>query len=458
MIFRSPFADTDVPDVTLTQYVLREADRLADKIAMVDSSTGVSLTYGELSRRIRGVAAGLAREGVRKGDVVALNSCNQPDYPVAFHAIASLGAIVTTINPLSTANELAQQLSDSGAKIIIAGADLIRKSLDAAASAGLDTVFAFGGADGARPFDSLDLRDVDPPHVDIDPTEDVVALPYSSGTTGLPKGVMLTHRNLVGNLRQFEALEHIDEDDTLVCVLPMYHIYGMTVIMNGGLAVGATVVTMPRFDLESFLSTICRYRVTFAHVVPPIVLALAKLANLEKYDLSRLRVVFSGAAPLGPDISRECADHIGCAVLQGYGMTELSPGTHSAASDAASVRYGSVGHLLPNTECRIIDVESGEDCDAGREGEILVRGVQVMQGLPQSTRGDCGDGGLGRMAAHRRRRLRRRRWLLLRRRSREGADQVQRLPSRACRARGTASDASGRRRCRGRTASRSRGR
>jgi acyl-CoA synthetase (AMP-forming)/AMP-acid ligase II len=222
--------------------------------------------------------------------------------------------------------------------------------------------------------------DGDVPAVEIDPREDLVALPYSSGTTGVSKGVMLTHHNLVANVRQIEGAEHASASDTLVCVLPLFHIYGLQVIMNYGLYVGATAVVLPRYELETLLAAMERHRVTHAHVVPPIMLALARSPAVERYDLSSLRSVFTGAAPLGVQIAREVSERLGCVVMQGYGMTETSPATHMTSRDPEKLKAGSVGLLVSNTECRIVGVETGEELGANREGEICVRGPQVMKG------------------------------------------------------------------------------
>jgi acyl-CoA synthetase (AMP-forming)/AMP-acid ligase II len=380
MVFKSPYPDVSIPDVSLTEYVLRRAEALGEKPALVDGASGRTITFGQLPGMVRTVAAGLARRGIGKGDVVALYSCNVPEYAVAFHAIASLGGIVTTVNPLSTAEELAPQLADSRTRIVICAPELVGRSREAAEGLDLIDVYVFGEAEGATPFAQLLEETAAPPEVAIDPATDLVALPYSSGTTGLPKGVMLTHRNLVANICQFSPLEHVSDSDTLICVLPMFHIYGMTVIMNGGLSHGATVVTLPRFDLELFLRVIAEHHVTFAHVVPPIVLTLAKHPLVDAYDLSSLRAVFSGAAPLRAELCRAVAERLGCMAMQGYGLTETSPVTHAASAERSRVRDGSVGTIVPNTECRLVDVESGEDVGPGREGEILIRGPQVMKG------------------------------------------------------------------------------
>src|SRR5262249_12449262 len=178
-----------------------------------------------------------------------------------------------------------------------------------------------------------------PPDVVIDPRNDLVALPYSSGTTGLPKGVMLTHYNLVANLCQMRpVIPAMSEDAVLIGVLPFFHIYGLVVIMNMALLTGATLVTLPRFEIEAFLETLQRYGVTLAQVVPPIVLALAKHPSVDRYDLKRLRFLFSGAAPLGEAVSRACQERLGCAVMQGYGLTETSPATHISPGDSARIK------------------------------------------------------------------------------------------------------------------------
>jgi len=196
----------------------------------------------------------------------------------------------------------------------------------------------------------------------------------------LPKGVMLTHRNLVANMCQMDGLDYFHHEDRLLCVLPLFHIYGLVVVLNMGLHLGSTTVIMPRFDLEQFLDAIQKYRITLSHIVPPIVLKLAKDPLVDNYDLSSLRMIFSGAAPLGAELSRECIARIGCSIRQGYGMTETSPVTHSSPADPSKSKLGSVGTAAPNTEVKVLDPGTGGELGPNEEGEVCVRGPQIMKG------------------------------------------------------------------------------
>jgi len=391
MIIKSTSPDVTIPEISITDYVLRHADRLGDKPALIDGPSGRTLTYRQLAEGIRRVATGLARRGFRKGDVFAIYSPNLPEYALIFNAVASLGGINTTANPLYTADELANQLKDSGARFLITVPPFLDKAKDAAAKTGIEELFVFGTAEGARPFAELLEAPPNPPSVAIDPRHDVVVLPYSSGTTGLPKGVMLTHGNLVANLRQAEGMRNFEgfaERDTIMAVLPFFHIYGMVVIMKYALCQGATIVSMPRFDLMEFLGLVQKYRVTILPIVPPIVVGLVKHPAVAQFDLSSVRLVFSGAAPLGEEMARKLSRKLGCPVVQGYGMTEASPVTHLSPTRNAPVKPGSIGRVVPNTEVKIADIDTGAELGRGQEGELLIRGPQIMKGYlnrPQET-------------------------------------------------------------------------
>ena len=391
-MIRSPFPDVDIPDVSLSDFVLARAGEFGDQPALIDAPSGRTITYTQLLESVRAVAAGLDERGFRKGEVFGHYAPNLPEYAVAFHAVATLGGINTTANPLLTPDELARQLSDCGARLLVTVPDRLEAAKIAADAAGVEEVFVYGEAAGAMPFASLLRMGGEPPSVAIDPAQDLVALPYSSGTTGLPKGVMLTHRNLVANICQVAARVQVKGDGSerarQVAVLPFFHIYGLVSLMNIPLYFGDTVVTMPRFDLREFLRVIQDYRITRAMVVPPIVLALARHPLVDEFDLSSLELVSSGAAPLSAELEVDCGKRLGCRMAQGYGLTETSPTTHWVGDELAGTMPGSIGPAVPNTECRIVDVGTGEDVVSGESGELLIRGPQVMKGYlnnPQAT-------------------------------------------------------------------------
>ncbi len=387
MVFRSPYPDVTIPEVPLTPFVLQRAGELAGKPALIDGPSGRTLTYGQLAGGVRLIAAGLAQRGFQKGDVFAIYSPNIPEYAVAFHAVSSLGGISSTVNPLYTAGELASQLKDSGARYLLTIPQFLDKALEAAAESPVREVFVFGEAERATPLAALLQSAGQLPEVRIKPKEDLVALSYSSGTTGLPKGVMLTHYNLVANICQTERFL-ASADETVIAVLPFFHIYGLTVLLNISLYLGHTIVTMPRFDLEQFLKIVQDYGVTRAFLVPPIVLALTKHPVVDNFNLSKLRSITSGAAPLDGTVERACAQRVGCTVAQGYGLTETSPVVSTHPDDPTRVRSGSVGQCIPNTECKVVDPVTGTELGPKQEGEIWVRGPQVMKGYfnqPEAT-------------------------------------------------------------------------
>ncbi len=387
MIVPSTFPDVEIPDVSVPAYVLRNASQYPDRPALIDGLSGDTLSFGQLAAYVDRVAAALAERGVQPGDTVAIFSPNTIYYPVVFHGIAAAGALSSTINSLYTPDEIAFQLKDSNAKILITVSPFLDRAKAAADKQPVDEIIVMDGAEGHVSLRDLLASKAPSPKVQIDAANDLVTLPYSSGTTGLPKGVMLTHRNLVANCAQCEPLFQVTDDDRLIAVLPFFHIYGLTVLMNVGLAGGATVVTMPRFDLEQFLTILQDQRITRAYVAPPIVLALAKHPMVDQFDLSQLRILFSGAAPLDADLAAACAKRLGCEVKQGYGMTELSPVSH-CMPEGLDLPPGSVGIGIPNTESRLVAVETGEDSAEGAAGELWVRGPQVMKGYlnnPEAT-------------------------------------------------------------------------
>ncbi|MCW8119574.1 MULTISPECIES: 4-coumarate--CoA ligase family protein [Streptomyces] len=383
-MFRSEYADVPPVDLPIHDAVLGGAAAFGSTPALIDGTDGTTLTYEQVDRFHRRVAAALAETGVRKGDVLALHSPNTVAFPLAFYAATRAGASVTTVHPLATAEEFAKQLKDSAARWIVTVSPLLSTARRAAELAGgVQEILVCDGAPGHRSLVDMLASTAPEPSVAIDPAEDVAALPYSSGTTGTPKGVMLTHRQIATNLAQLEPSMPSAPGDRVLAVLPFFHIYGLTALMNAPLRLGATVVVLPRFDLEQFLAAIQNHRITSLYVAPPIVLALAKHPLVADYDLSSLRYIVSAAAPLDARLAAACSQRLGLPpVGQAYGMTELSPGTHVVPLDAmADAPPGTVGRLIAGTEMRIVSLtDPGTDLPAGESGEILIRGPQIMKG------------------------------------------------------------------------------
>jgi acyl-CoA synthetase (AMP-forming)/AMP-acid ligase II len=379
-IYHSPFAPIDIPARPVATFVLETAAARGQRPALIDGVTGRMITYAELPRLVDRVAAALAGRGLRKGDVCAIFSPNTLEYPITVLALARLGVIVTTASPLSTCDDLRNQFADSRPRMLFTS-PAVRDTATAIAGAyPFERVFSYMPMDGTSRFDELLEGSEAPPGVDIAPSE-IFALPYSSGTTGLPKGVMLSHGNIVANVLQVQMSGHLrDGEETLIAFLPFFHIYGLCVIMMVGLRYGATLVVMPRFELQAYLDLVERYRGTMLHVVPPIVLALAKSPAVETRDFSSVRKLFSGAAPLGAEVTAQCCARLNAVLQQGYGLTESSPATHVSRDDPAKSKPGSIGVPVPNTECRIVDPVTKRDVEQGADGEIWIRGPQVMQG------------------------------------------------------------------------------
>ncbi|WP_371791764.1 4-coumarate--CoA ligase family protein [Streptomyces sp. NBC_01471] len=409
MVFHSEYEDVPVLDQPIHEAVLGRAAEYGDAPALIDAVDGTTVSYRQLDFFHRSVAAGLAAAGVRKGDVVALHSPNSIAYPAVFHGACRAGATVTTVHPLATPEEFATQIRDCAARWIITVSRLLDVARRAAELVGgIEEIFVCDRAEGhrsvldlsgARPGDSSESRDRAPgTTVPIDPAEDIAVLPYSSGTTGAPKGVMLTHRSVSTNLVQLHPFARMGPGERILAVLPFFHIYGLTALLNAPLRYGATVVVLPRFELGQFLAAIEEHRINGLYVAPPIVLALAKHPSVARYDLSSLEYIVSAAAPLDAGLAAACSARLGLPpVRQAYGMTELSPGTHVVPLDAENPPPGTVGKLFPGTEMRILSLEEpGEGPGAGpardlgvdEEGEVAIRGPQVMKGYlgrPEAT-------------------------------------------------------------------------
>jgi len=381
MIFRSPDPDPVIPPLSVPAYVMEHFGAAGDKPALIDGPSGRTLSYAQLGDGIRRMAVGLTKRGMNKGDVFAILLPNLPEYAIAFLGVAAAGGVVTTMNPLMTEAEIRHQLEDTGARWLLTISALAERARAAARGTAAGEIFSLDPAPGTLPFASLLAEDGPMPEVAIGPAEDLLVLPYSSGTSGLPKGVMLTHRNVVAQLCQAGMLASPEGDECAIAVAPFFHILGMVLILLIWLRRGARVVALPRFELELFLECIQKYRVNYASLVPPIVLALAKHPLVDKYDLSSLRWVSCGAAPLGGEIEQACAERLDRPVGQGWGMTEVSgAGCGSRMVEPVRIRRGANGLLWPGMEARIVDVATEADLGPGETGELLVRGPNVMKG------------------------------------------------------------------------------
>ncbi|EBA13388.1 AMP-binding protein [Roseobacter sp. CCS2] len=369
-VFTSPYPDVAATDVSITERVFQGLENRPDDVVLTDGPTGHSLTAAVFMDQVKRMAGGLATAGFGAGKIVAIMAPNMPDYCVVFHAVAWSGGTITTLNPTYTAHEVAHQMADSGAQLLITIPDFLDTAKE---GAGETPVIAIGSPEYAALFGHPI-----PDQVPVDLDEFTVVLPYSSGTTGLPKGVMLSHRNLVINVDQSIVGTDFKPGEITAAFLPFFHIYGMTVLMNIHLAGGGALVTMPRFDLPLFLQISQDHRTKRMWVVPPVALALAKHPLVDGYDLTSLEQVFIAAAPSGPELSDAIAARLDCVALQGYGMTELSPVSHVVPGHAP--RSGAAGLAVPNTDCRIVHIETGQDLSAGEEGELWIKGPHVMQG------------------------------------------------------------------------------
>jgi acyl-CoA synthetase (AMP-forming)/AMP-acid ligase II len=377
----SSFPSAEIPEGSVTDFALRHVSRLGSKRAITDASSGLGYSYDELQEGARALSSGLSQWGLGHGSVVAVLAPNLVEYPLIFHGVAMGGRTLTTLNPLYTVWEIREQVKASGASMLFTVPSLVDKAKAAALLTSVRGVVVIGESEGAEdviPWSSL-MGDANSGDAPVDQFNDVVALPYSSGTTGLPKGVMLTHRNLLANLVAIESVVPLREDDVVLAVLPFFHIYGLNVIMNPALAAGATMVVMQRFDVESYLKTIETYGVTVLFAAPPMVLALAQHPTVNAFNLSSVRWLMSSAAPLDATTARAAQEKLGCTVFQAYGMTEASPGVFSNRPEDPGP-MGSVGLLVPGLECRIVDPGSGDDLGINMDGEILIRGEQIMKG------------------------------------------------------------------------------
>ena len=407
-VVKSPAPAIELPKHDLFTTIWEKFSNIGNRIAIVDGITGTQCSYSELEENICKFSSGLGRLGIGKGSVVCIVSPNNPEYPVAFLGILRCGAIVSTCNPAFTARELGFQFKNSDAKIVITVPEclpVVQKAIDICQ---VKKIIVIDTNDPQNTFSSSSvvsyqslLREpvaiTDAVQRDI---HDIAVLPYSSGTTGFPKGVMLSNSNVSCNILQMihpEFFDYRSSDSTcLMGVLPFFHIYGMVVVLLSSLYSGSKLVCLPKFEPESFLNAINRYRINVAHLVPPLVLFLSKHPLVDRYDLSSLHDVVTGAAPLGGEVVRAAVKRTGCKVIrQAYGLTETSPVTHLMPRSLGIQYPGSIGSCLRSVQAKIVGSEGSEALPPNEEGELWISGPNVMQGYlnnPEATGESVVDG------------------------------------------------------------------
>jgi acyl-CoA synthetase (AMP-forming)/AMP-acid ligase II len=363
--------------------ILEACQRFGPRTAILDASCGRRFSYAEYGGLVETLARGLVAAGLKPGEVIAIFLANSWEFCAVYHAATLAGAIPTLLNPSYREREVRYQLENSGAVLLVTDAPLIH-DINLTGLASLRGVYTTRQpAPETTAFADL-LRPVRTPLPTPQQSSDQVlaALPYSSGTTGLPKGVMLSHYNLVANLYQIIGpnAAPIAHDDVMLCFLPLYHIYGLNVGLNPILAQGGTLVLMPRFQVAQLLTLLRDQAITCMPTVPPALNALAQAAEAGQFPQdNRVRWVKSGAAPLPPELARRFTSLTGIPVCQGYGMTEASPVTHLSYLEPELHNLESVGQPVAQTDCRVLDVNDKEVA-AGEPGELVMRGPQFMLG------------------------------------------------------------------------------
>ena len=398
----------DFPEIPLQELLMKSAREFPEKTAIFYFDKG--MTYRELNNLSDKFAAALDGLGVKKGDKVAIFLPNIPQFVISYYGIVKTGAIVTAISPLYKEREVEHQLNDSEAETIVVLDALYpilervlahtktKRVIVTSLKEYMPSATAFLGSllkkipshkveRAPNIFfyqELLGKYEAKPPKVDINPKEDLVALQYTGGTTGLSKGAMLTHMNLVSNaLMSAEWLQGKPTEETFLTVLPLFHIYGMTTGMNVPIYMAGTMVMLPRFDLADSLKSIQEHRITVFCGAPTMYSMLLAHPDLRKYNLRTIKFCLSGSAPLPPEVQKKWMETTGGVLIEGYGLTESSPITHANPLDPTmkTVKVGSIGLPFPDTDAKIMDMETGEkELGVGEDGELVVKGPQVMKG------------------------------------------------------------------------------
>ncbi|KAK4337541.1 hypothetical protein RND71_042028 [Anisodus tanguticus] len=398
-IFRSKLPDIYIPNhLPLHTYCFENISQFSSRTCLINSATGATYTYADVELTAKRIALELHKLGIEQRDVIMLLLPNSPEFVFAFLGALFRGAISTTGNPFYTPSEITKQAKASNVKLIITQSCYVDKIRCYAKENGVKIMCTDDSPpEGCLSFAELLTTQSDENNCNYDTLlsdnvkilpDDVAALPYSSGTTGLPKGVMLTHKGLVTSVAQQVVGEnpnlYFHSEDVIMCVLPLFHIYSLNSILLCGLRVGATILIMQKFEIKGLMELVEKYKVTIAPFVPPIVLAIAKSPLVDEYNLSSIRMIMSGAAPMGKELEDTVRAKLPNAILgQGYGMTEAGPVLSMClafAKQQFEVKSGSCGTVVRNAEMKIIDTATGASLPRNRPGEICIRGDQIMKG------------------------------------------------------------------------------
>nr|UXX63050.1 4CL2 [Morinda citrifolia] len=396
-IFRSKLPDIYIPShLPLHSYCFENISQFGSRPCLINGATGDTYTYAEVELTARKVAAGLDKIGIQQGEVIMILLQNSPEFVFAFFGASYRGAMTTTANPFYKPAEIQKQAKASNAKLIITQACYVDKIRDFAKENDVKIMCTDSPPEGCLHFSALTQADEnDIPAVKIHPN-DVVALPYSSGTTGLPKGVMLTHKGLVTSVAQQVDGDnpnlYFHSEDVILCLLPLFHIYSLNSVLLCAVRVGATILIMQKYEINALLELVQKYKVTIAPFAPPLVLDVAKSPAVDKYDLSSIRMIMSGGAPMGKELEDVVRARLPKATLgQGYGMTEAGPVLSMClafAKEPFEVKSGACGTVVRNAEMKFVDPETNLSLPRNQKGEICIRGDQIMKGYlkdPEAT-------------------------------------------------------------------------